>query len=109
MYCRTVSGVRWRRHVADGSTPGVGFSIRDADDEEGQSAGGSAPTQREKLIQAVLGVDVSFWQDADGVAYATVPATDSIGQQRYRIRSHRFELVIRDLYGRANPQTIGKC
>ena len=76
---------------ADGDGPGDG--VRKA--------------QRDRLLEAVLGAKVAFWQDADGTAYATVPASGDTGQQRYRIRSRRFALVVRDLYGQANQRQVG--
>ncbi len=68
---------------------------------------GAKKAQRDRLLEAVLGAGVAFWQDADGTAYATVPASGGTGQQRYRVRSRRFALVVRDLYGQANQRQVG--
>ena len=89
--------------MADGSiTPGVGYTIKDSVDADADEAPKKA--QRERLLEAVLRAGVAFWQDADGTAYATVPASGSMGQQRYRVRSRRFALVVRDFYGRAHQR-----
>lgn len=68
---------------------------------------GAKFAQRDRVLEAVLGAGVSFWQDTDGVAYATVPAGNGRGQQRYRVKSGRFKLVVRALYARANPRSVG--
>lgn len=68
---------------------------------------GAKKAQRDRLLEAVLGAGVAFWQDADGIAYATIPAGEGMGQQRYRVRSRRFALMVRDLYGRANQRQVG--
>lgn len=68
---------------------------------------GAKTAQRDRLLEAVLGAKVAFWRDADGTAYATLPASDTSGQQRYAVRSRRFALVVRALYGRANQRSIG--
>lgn len=59
--------------------------------------------QRERIIEAVQDAKVTFWRDADGDAFATVPRGDEI--RRYRVRSRSFAMVVRSLYGQANPVT----
>ena len=75
--------------------------------EDSVAGEGAKKAQRDRLLEAVLEACVTFWQDPDGIAYATVPAGGGSGQQRYRVRSRRFALVVRDLYGRANQRTVG--
>ena len=80
------------------SVPGVTVgAARDDDDKQ---------PQREKIIDAVRAAGVVFWQDQDGVAYATVridPANPDGAVARYRVRNRRFSLIVRRLYGVANP------
>ncbi len=64
---------------------------------------GKGPAQRELIIEAVQDAGVIFWRDADGFAFATVPLNGTL--RRYRVRSRNFGLVVRSLYGEANPVT----
>jgi hypothetical protein len=60
-----------------------------------------APPQRELIIEAVQNAGVIFWRDADGNAYATAPIGGTL--RRYRLRSRAFGLLVRSIFGRANP------
>ena len=75
--------------------------------EDGGPNEGAKTAQRDRLLEAVLGAGLTFWRDPDGTAYATLPACDTSGQQRYAVRSRRFALVVRALYGRANQRSVG--
>lgn len=78
------------------------------DDTSGDAPGEGAKTaQRDRILEAVLRAGLNFWRDEDGEAYANVPASNTSGQQRYRVRSPRFALLVRSLYGQANPRQIG--
>lgn len=74
----------------------------------------AAPTgrkqgQREKCIDAVLSAGVTFWRDADGTAYASIPRNGTV--QRHKVRSHGFNQFVRLTYGDANSvisETTGK-
>jgi hypothetical protein len=66
---------------------------------------GDKQPQREKIIDAVAAAGVKFWQDPDGHAFAMVPCkiTDPDGAVKHlRVRSRKFSLVVRRLYGEAN-------
>jgi hypothetical protein len=86
--------------MADGSK---GFTISGitSDDDSGK-----AP-QRDRIIEAVQACGVSFWRDADGTAFATVPVNPLDIEQgavaHYRVRGRRFALICRQIYGAANP------
>jgi hypothetical protein len=60
---------------------------------------------RDKIIKAVLDEGVTFWRDADGDGYATVPSAGRI--ERYRVRSTAFRNVVRRIYGDAFPSKFG--
>lgn len=62
--------------------------------------------QRDKIVKAVLDAKVTFWRDADGEAYATVPCEKRI--ERYRVRSTAFRNIVRGIYGDAFPSKFGK-
>ncbi len=78
------------------------FTIADAPDaahdEEGKKT-----AQRERIIEAVEDAGLTFWRDADGDAYASRPVDGRI--ERYKVRSRRFGLLVRSIYGAANPAT----
>jgi hypothetical protein len=57
--------------------------------------------QRAKLIEVAVTSRIFYWHDADGNAFATVPVKDRL--ERYRLRSSRFKLLLRHLYGAAYP------
>ncbi len=62
--------------------------------------------QREKIIDAVMMAGVTFWRDRDSIAYATViadPTKPDGPVAHYRVCSRRFALIVRRLYGLANP------
>ena len=79
--------------MADGS----GFKIEPAAEPEDRRG----PPQRDRIVAAVINAGVAFWSDPDGYAFATVPIRGHI--ERHRVRSRRFALIVRSLYGAANP------
>jgi hypothetical protein len=58
-------------------------------------------TQRSRLIEIALSSGISFWHDADGNAFASVPTGGHF--ERYRVRTGRFKLHLRRIYGDAYP------
>jgi hypothetical protein len=61
--------------------------------------------QREQILSAVIDAKVTFWRDADGEGFATVPNGERI--ERYRIRSTAFKNIVRGIYGDAYPSKLG--
>ena len=53
----------------------------------------------------VLDAKVTFWRDADGEAFATVPRKGRI--ERYRVRGTAFRNIVRGIYGDAFPSKLG--
>ena len=81
-----------------------GFTISDPPaPPENADAKGRKQSQRERIIDSVQDAEVTFWRDADGNAFATVPYQEQ--KRRYRVRSRAFALMVRSLYGAANPVT----
>jgi hypothetical protein len=86
-----------------------GFTIIDPPESEGapptkdesRPGGKNNGAQREEIVAAVDSAGVVFWHDPDGNAYATVPSKTSL--RRYRVQSRAFRLVVRLIYGSANP------
>src|SRR5580700_271477 len=83
-------------HDADGA----GFTVSDAPTGEEKK---ERTPQRERIIEAVQNAGVTFWRDADGHGFATVPLEGTL--RRYRVRSRTFGLVVRSLYGAFNRVT----
>ncbi len=95
--------------MADGTIhPGVGFTVAEVQTSTPNPPddAGRKPGQRDQVIEAVLAAGVAFWRDGDGAAFATVAAGAGSGQQRYRVRSPAFALVVRGLYAEANKRTV---
>lgn len=64
--------------------------------------------QREKIIGGVIAAGARLWRDEDGEAFVTIPKviTEPDGALMHMaIRSRRFALIARRLYGIANPVT----
>ena len=80
---------------------GTGVKMSDAPVEENKRQ-----AQRDRIVEVVLAAGARFWRDTDGKAFARVPLPSG-GQARYRVGSRAFGLVIRALYGDANPRTVG--
>lgn len=56
---------------------------------------------RDRIVEAVLGLDPVFWRDARGEAYATLSVDGR--RERYRVGSHAFRDLVVLAYGDANP------
>lgn len=92
--------------MPDGAIPpsGAGFTVTEAPASTGKDERAKLP-QRDKLIEAVLAAGVTFWRDADGTAFATVPGEG--GQfARHRVRARTFALVIRGIYGERHSRIL---
>jgi hypothetical protein len=59
------------------------------------------PGQRDRLIEIAVTSGITYWHDADGNAFATIPRDGRI--ERYRVRSAPFKRLLRRLYGEAFP------
>ena len=73
-----------------------GMSIVTAPDDDKRG-----PPQRDRIVAAVVTAGVTFWCDNDGHAFASMPIREHV--ERHRVRSRRFALMVRTLYGAANP------
>ncbi len=85
----------------DAAARAAGATDAKADDNE-------ALPQRERIVEAVLAAGVTIWRDADANAFATVPldpAAPDAAVMYLDVRSRRFALKARQLFGEANPVT----
>ena len=94
--------------MADGMDTATGFTVVDgAGIPASEPENRRGPPQRDKVLEVVLAADLTFWRDADGAAYATIPEKDGCGPQRHAVRSSLFRLLLRALYGAARQRTVG--
>lgn len=94
--------------MADGMDGAAGFTlVSGADAAAAEPESRRGPPQRDKVLAAVMVAKWAFWRDGDGAAYATIPGVDGCGPQRHAVRSKRFALLVRALYGAANSRVIG--
>lgn len=66
------------------------------------NTGETKPSQRDRVIDAVMKAGAVFWKDPDGVPYVTMPRDGRI--ERYKVRSSAFKSVVRAVYARACPR-----
>src|SRR3954452_17602363 len=90
----------------------AGFMVRQVEPDElaDEKERGGKQAQRDRILETVLAAGITFWRDADGTAYATVPSRDGaagrVGPQRYRVQSRLFRLLVRHLYGAENRRAL---
>lgn len=92
-------GIRVR--VLDAAVASAQAAARAAENGGGDDNGIEKLGQRERLVATALAEGMTFWPDADGNGFATVP--DGTTVQRHRIISTSFRRLLRERYGKRWP------
>lgn len=80
---------------------GAGFTVTELPAEE---EGKRGPPQRDRIVAAILKAGLTFWCDREGKGYASWEHDGRI--ERHPIRSQRFKLIVRGIYGEQGKRVI---